>query len=62
MLTKRETATVLAALFYWREEMCPHGPSIMRPYFKAAGMRRIKPLSAKEIIALSKRLRSSLAA
>jgi hypothetical protein len=37
MLSKREAATILAALQFWREEMCPHGPTIMRPYFKAVG-------------------------
>ena len=60
MLTKRETATMLAALLYWREEMCPHGLSIMRPYFKSIGQPRVKPLSAREIAALSKRLRLGL--
>jgi hypothetical protein len=62
MSSQRETATILAALHYWREEMCPHGPSIMRPYFKAVGLPRAKPLSADEIVALSKRLRASISA
>jgi hypothetical protein len=60
MLTVKETANILAALLYWREEMCPHGPVIMRPYFKALGFPRIKPLNAGEIVALSKRLKSGI--
>ncbi len=60
MYTKRETATILAALLYWREELSPHGPKIMRPYFKAVGLPRVRPLSADEIIKLSARLRASL--
>jgi hypothetical protein len=61
MYTKRERATVLAALLFWREELCPHGARIMGPYFKAVGMPRVKPLSANEIKGLSARLRSDLA-
>ena len=60
MYTKRETATILAALLYWREELCPHGAKIMRPYFKAVGLPRVRPLSADEIVKLSARLRASL--
>jgi len=60
MFTKQETATILAALLFWREEMCPHGAKIMRPYFKAIGLSRAKPLSAAEIERLSKRLRAGL--
>jgi hypothetical protein len=58
--SKRETATILAALWYWREEMCPHGPKIMRPYFQAIGMPLAKPLSAHEIVTLSARIRTTL--
>jgi hypothetical protein len=58
-ISKREIATLLAALHYWREEMSSRGPSIKRPYFKAVGFPRAKPLSAAEIVALSKRLRAS---
>ena len=60
MYTKRETATILAALLYRREELCPHGPKIMRPYLKTVGLPRVRPLSADEIIKLSARLRASL--
>ena len=60
MYTKREMATILAALLYWREELTPHGASIMRPYFKAVRLPRTRPLSADEIIKLSKRLRSNI--
>ncbi len=61
MYTKRETATILAALLFWREELCPHGVRIMRPYFKSVGMPRVKPLSADEIKILSARLRADVA-
>ena len=60
MYTKRETATILAALLFWREELCPHDVKIMGPYFKAVGMPRVKPLSADEIERLSARLRAGL--
>jgi hypothetical protein len=60
VLSKREAATILASLLYWREEMCPHGPAIMRPYLKAVGFPRAKPLSSDEIVSLSKRLRASI--
>jgi hypothetical protein len=50
----------IAALLYWREELAPHGAKIMRPYFKAVGLPRIRPLAAGEIIKLSKRLRSDI--
>lgn len=38
--SKGETATILAAMLYWREEVVPHGRAIMRPYFKAIDMPR----------------------
>lgn len=57
--TQREIATVLAALTYWREEMCPHDRAVMRPYFQAVGFPRAQPLSAEEIVRLSERLRSA---
>ena len=61
MYSKRETATILAALVYWREEeVVPHGRAIMRPYLKAVGLPRVRPLSADEIIKLSARLRASM--
>jgi hypothetical protein len=60
MYTKREMATILAALLYWREELAPHGAKIMRPYFKAVGLPRTRPLSVDEIIKLSKQLRSNI--
>jgi hypothetical protein len=40
MLGKREVATILPALLHRHEETCPHGPSTMRPYFKALGLPR----------------------
>jgi len=60
MYTKREMAAILAALLYWREELAPHGVNIMRPYFKAVGLPRTRPLSVDETIKLSKRLRSNI--
>jgi hypothetical protein len=40
MLDARETTTILAALLYWREEMCPHGREVMQPYFDTVAPRR----------------------
>lgn len=60
MFSKREVATLLAALLYWREEMVPHGRAIMRPYFRAIGMAQVKPLSPTEIETLADRLRTDL--
>jgi hypothetical protein len=58
MLTIREAATVLAALHYWREEMCPHGPAIMRPYFKHFKLSQVQPLTTSEIARLCRRLQT----
>lgn len=60
MFTPRETATILAALQYWREEMCPHGRAIMGPYFRTAGCEPFTPLNRTEIARLSARLKSHL--
>lgn len=60
-LSDRELATILAALLFWREEMCPHDPAVMRPYFEAIGRPDIEPLSADDVVALSERLRGELA-
>lgn len=60
MLTLRETATILAALQYWREEMCPHGRLIMRPYYLAVGCERYLPLRRDELPLLVARLKSHL--
>ena len=57
MLSPRETATLLAALQFWREEMCPHSVDVMRPYFAAVGMPHIEPLTADEIDGLMTRLK-----
>ena len=57
MLSPRETATILAALQFWREEMCPHSVGVMRPYFEAVGMAHVEPLTADEIDGLMARLR-----
>ncbi len=34
MLTPRQLAVVRAALWYWRDEMCPHGEAAARPYLQ----------------------------
>lgn len=60
MLTPRQTATVLAALLYWREEMSRQSPAIQRPYFRHFRLVRIKPLDAGEIEQLCRRLRATL--
>jgi len=60
MLTTRETATILAALLFWREEMCPHGRTIMRPYFAHFKRPRTRPLSAEEIDQLTRRFQATL--
>ena len=60
MLTVRETATIVAALIYWREEMCPHGRAIMGPYFLTAGCDQFTPLNRTEIARLSARLKTHL--
>ena len=60
MLTVRETATILAALTYWQEEMCPHGRAIMGPYFRAIGCDPFTPLNRTEIARLSARLKTHL--
>jgi hypothetical protein len=58
MLNSREAATLMAALLFWQEEMCPHDPAVMRPYFETLGLYRLEPLSAAEITQHSKRLRN----
>jgi hypothetical protein len=46
MLTPRELATLRAALLFWKEEMCPHDASLVRPYFDTPV---VESLSASEI-------------
>jgi hypothetical protein len=58
MLTTREAATILAALLYWQEEMSPHAPVVMRPYFETLGLADFDPLSASEIDEISAKLRT----
>ena len=57
MLSSRETATVLAALQFWRQEMCPHGRAVMQPYFADFGLEKMRPLNLREIGQLMDRLR-----
>jgi hypothetical protein len=58
MFSQRELATILAALWYWREEMSVQSAAIQRPYFKSIGMPRAKPLVAAEIEKLAEKLRA----
>lgn len=60
MLNLRETATILAALLYWREEITPHGRSIARPYLQQFGLEAVMPLSDAAIRRLCRRLQRSL--
>jgi hypothetical protein len=60
MLSPREAATLMAALLFWQEEMCPHDPAVMRPYFETLGLHDVEPLSLTEITQLSQRLRNLL--
>lgn len=50
-LSDSERATVLAALRYWQDEMCPHGAAAYPEHFEEA-----TPLTAGEIDALCERL------
>ena len=59
-LSAREWATVLAALLYWQEEMCPHGKRIMRPYFQTLKLERFEPLTTEEVRGLMWRLHIAL--
>jgi len=61
MFNQRETATILGALLYWREEMALQKPAIQQPYFKAVGLPKTRPLSSDAIAKLSRRLRKALA-
>ena len=60
MITPREAATILAALLFWRDEMCPHDRSVMKPYFEDLALGEQEPLSGTEIDDLSQRLRNWL--
>ena len=62
MLTKRELATLLAALRYWREEMSPHGRAIMAPYFRQLRLDRVRPLHIGEIDILQRKLHTQFQA
>ncbi len=53
MFTRRELATLVAALRFWRDEMTPHEPEGMESYFEGLAA---KPLSADAIEALCERL------
>ena len=60
MSNPRETATILAALHFWREEMCPHDTSVMRPYFSDLELGHMEPLETDEIVQLMRRLRANV--
>ncbi|MBA4017570.1 MAG: hypothetical protein C0483_10395 [Pirellula sp.] len=59
-LHPRQTATILAALLYWREEMIPHGRQIMRPYLRHVGASGLTPLNRRELERLCDRLKAEL--
>ena len=46
MLTRRQLATLRAALQFWREEICPHGEVAARPYLETGD---IAPLTSDEV-------------
>jgi hypothetical protein len=58
MISLREAATMLAALFFWRDEITSHGDVAAKPYLESVGMHGIQPLSVEEIEQLSARIRS----
>ena len=60
MFTLRETATLLAALQQWQDEVLPHGRVLMRPYFQSIGCDRVTPLNRAEVASLSSRLKTHL--
>lgn len=62
MFTRRELATLMAAIEFWRDEIAPFGTAGARPYFDAAGIRQPKLLSAAELARTSGKLRSLLQA
>lgn len=61
MFTDRQLATLLAALWYWREEMCSQHAEIQRPYFACQGLAHWKPLSSREVLKLARLLKHQLA-
>lgn len=61
-LSPRELTTLAATLLYWREEMTPHGRSIMAPYFRQIGAPTTVPLNRRELERLAERFRQELAA
>lgn len=36
MFTRQELATLAAALRFWRDEMLPHEPALVAPYFEGS--------------------------
>lgn len=60
MLSRREAATLLAALQFWNEEIVPRGRTITRPYFRTVGCDRVTPLNRRELDRLSARLKTHL--
>lgn len=60
MFSRRETATLLAALRHWQDEFAPLSRVIMRPYFRSVGCEQITPLNRREISRLASRLSKHL--
>jgi len=53
MLMRRDIAVIRAALQYFQDELCPHGPEVYRPYFDEP---MDKPVKGEDV----RRLRESL--
>lgn len=60
MFADRQLATLLAALWYWREEMCLQQLEVQRPYFECQGLSRFAPLRESEVWELAQLLTSQL--
>lgn len=60
MLADRQLATLLAALWYWREEMCLQQLEIQQPYFECQGLGHFAPLGESEVLELAQLLAAQL--
>lgn len=60
MLNDRQLATMLAALWYWREEMALQHLDIQEPYFHCQGLDRYLPLTVGEVLELAQLLHARI--
>lgn len=58
VLTKAQVATICAALQFWAEEICPHGPQAARPYLQ--GLTPQRQLNAQAVEDLRSKLANCL--